>query len=76
MKALQTGGLTVDGVEHIVKQTMGADYVLLARIMGHARHSHTNGCCFCEIDKQNYGTIITNGEGRRVPLGGRARILQ
>jgi hypothetical protein len=76
MQELQNGALTVDGVDYLVKQTMGTDYVLLAEIMGHAGHSRTNGCCFCEIDKKHYGTIITDEEGRRVPLGEQDRTLK
>jgi hypothetical protein len=75
MKDMQKEGLTIDGIDYMVKETMGADYVLLAEIMGHAGHSHTNGCCFCDIDKKDYGRVKTNEEGRRVPLGGQARTL-
>jgi hypothetical protein len=39
-------------------------------------HSCTNGCCFCERDKKHYGTVVTNAEERRVPLGGQARTLE
>jgi hypothetical protein len=76
MDALTADGLDMDNVHYDFKQTMGANYVLLAEILGHASHSCTQGCCLCDINKKDYGTVVTNSEGRRVPLGGKARTLE
>jgi hypothetical protein len=36
MRKLQEEGITIDGIHYSFKQTVGADYVLLAEICGHA----------------------------------------
>jgi hypothetical protein len=59
-----------------VKQTMGADYVLLAEVLGHAGHSCTQGCIFCKVHKKDYRTIVVNDEGRRVPVQADARTIE
>jgi hypothetical protein len=43
MDKLKREGITVDGLHYTVKQLMGADYVLLAEVLGHAGHSCTQG---------------------------------
>jgi hypothetical protein len=67
MHKLQTEGITIDGIHYTVKQTVGADYVLLAEIFGHAGHSCIQGCVFCLIYKKDYGRLIESG-GRLVPV--------
>jgi hypothetical protein len=76
MDSLKRDGIRVDDIHYTVKQSMGADYVLMAEVLGHGGHSCTQGCCLCDIHKKDYGTIVTNTEGRRVPLGGQPRTLE
>jgi hypothetical protein len=67
MCKLQKEGLTIDDVSYSFKQTVGADYVLLAEICGHAGHSCTQGCVFCPILKKDYGRLLNIG-GRLQPM--------
>jgi hypothetical protein len=76
MKDLKELGVDLGGVHFHIKQTMGADYVLLAEVLGHGGHSCTQGCCFCKIHKKNYGTIVIDESGRRVPMPTEARTLE
>lgn len=66
MDELKEEGLNCKGTHYEV--TFGADYVLMAEAMGHSGASSTNGCCLCEQHKRLYGRVVTNSEGRRVPL--------
>jgi hypothetical protein len=74
--ALTEEGITVDGTHYTVKQTMGADYVLLSEVMGHCGHSAEQGCCLCDAHKGDYGRTQGNAEGRRIPLGFTARTTE
>jgi hypothetical protein len=76
MKDLRKSGADVDGVHYQIKQTMGADYVLMAEALGYGGHSCTQGCCFCKIHKKDYGTIITDASGRRLPMETEPRTLE
>lgn len=68
MDELAEEGMTVEDTKYAVKQTFGADYLLLAEVMGHSGASATNGCCLCDEHKDNYGRVVTDSTGRRVPL--------
>jgi hypothetical protein len=63
MKDLKESGVDIDGVHFQVKQTMGADYVLMAEVLGHGGHSCTQGCCFCKIHKKDYGPSLSMSRG-------------
>jgi hypothetical protein len=76
IKDLKELGIDTGGVHFEIKQTMGADYVLMAEVLGHGGHSCTQGCCFCKIHKRDYGTIVTDESGRRVPMQTEARTLE
>jgi hypothetical protein len=65
---LRENGIEVDRVHFTLIQTFGADYVLLAEVFGHAGHACIQGCIFCLMFKKDYGRVITNESGRRVPL--------
>lgn len=67
MRRLQAEGLIIDGIRYRFRQTAGADYVLLAEILGHAGHSCIQGCVFCLIYKKDYGRLIDNG-GKLEPV--------
>jgi hypothetical protein len=67
IKTLTEKGITVDGMHYTVRKTMGADYVLLAEIMGHCGHSADQGCCLCNAHKVDYGRTRVDDNGRRVP---------
>jgi hypothetical protein len=72
MHKLQAEGLTIGGIRYRFKQTVGADYVLLAEILGHAGQSCTQGCIFCLIFKKDYGRLIESG-GRLEPVPAQPR---
>lgn len=74
--ALSEEGITVDGTHYRVKQSMGADYVLLSEVMGHCGHSAEQGCCLCDAHKGDYGRTQVSESGRRVPLGFTARTTE
>jgi hypothetical protein len=76
MHKLQDEGIKVENTQYAVTQTFGADYVLMAEMLGHGGASSTNGCCLCDQHKKDYGTIVTNAEGRRVPLAANPRTLE
>jgi hypothetical protein len=67
IRKLQAEGVTIDGIHYRFKQTIGADYVLLAEICGHAGHSCAQGCIFCLIFKKDYGRLIQH-EGKLIPV--------
>jgi hypothetical protein len=48
----------------------------MAEAMGHSGASATNGCCFCEEHKNNYGKVVTDAAGRRVPLKAKDRTTE
>jgi hypothetical protein len=67
MHQLKVEGLDIDGIHYTFKQTVGADYVLVAEIFEHAGHSCTQGCVFCLIFKKDYGRLVEVG-GKLVPV--------
>jgi hypothetical protein len=69
-------GVTVCCTHYAIKQTLGADYALLAEVMGHSGASATNGCCLCDQHKKDYGKIIIDAAGRRVPLKSTPRTVE
>jgi hypothetical protein len=76
IEALTAEEITVDGTHYTVKQTMDADYVLLAEIMGHCGHSADQGCCLCDAHKVDYGRTRVDDTGRQVPLEFRQRTTE
>ncbi|GAQ86063.1 hypothetical protein KFL_002680090 [Klebsormidium nitens] len=67
MKTLTEVGIKIETTEYEVEQTCGADYVLMAELLGHYGASGAKGCCLCEQVKENYGKTYLK-DGRRVPL--------
>jgi hypothetical protein len=73
---LAAEGVTVGCTHYAIKQTLGADYALLAELMGHSGASATNGYCLCDQHKKDYRKIITDAAGRRVPLKSTPRTVE
>jgi hypothetical protein len=67
MRTVAEEGLKIENTEYEVKQTCGADYVLMVELLGHNEASGIQGCCFCEQTKESYGKTMVKDE-RRVPL--------
>jgi hypothetical protein len=76
MGKLKSEGVTVGNTHYTVKQTLGADDALFSEFMGHSGASATNGCCLCDQDKKDYGKIIVDATGRRVPLKSTPRTME
>jgi hypothetical protein len=76
MAKLRSEGVTVGDTHYTVKQTMGANYALFSEYMGHFRASATKGCCLCNQDKKDYGGIVVNATGRRVPVKSTPRTVE
>jgi hypothetical protein len=66
-------GVKMDNTRYSVKQTLGADYVLMAEAMGHFGASGLHGCCFCKEHRKDWGKVVTSPDGRRVPLAANMR---
>lgn len=76
IEKLRKEGVKVDNTHYHVKQTFGADYVLLSEIMGHSGASGLNGCCLCEQLSKDYGRVITDSNRRRVPFKAKMRTTE
>jgi hypothetical protein len=69
-------GVEVGGTKYTVKQSSGGDQVFLAKAAGHLGHSHANGCFLCNAHKNQYGKVVVDATGKRVPLQFRLRTLE
>ncbi|GAQ88673.1 hypothetical protein KFL_004500130 [Klebsormidium nitens] len=75
MDSLANEGLRLDETHYTVTQTLGADYVLMAELLGHSGASSLTGCCFCEKHRDNYGKLgVVNG--KKVPLPAKPRTTE
>ncbi|GAQ92847.1 hypothetical protein KFL_011650020 [Klebsormidium nitens] len=76
MEQLKEEGLTVEGTHYTVTQSVGGDNVWMSEVAGHRGHSHTWGCFLCECMQQDFGKVITDETGRRVPVKAEKRTIE
>jgi hypothetical protein len=68
MDDIAENGVTVENTKYAVKQSLGGDYVFLAEGAGHSGHSRIRGCFLCDAHKNDSGKVVTDANGKRVPM--------
>jgi hypothetical protein len=65
---IAANGVEVGNTKYEVTQSLGGDQVFLGEAAGHSGHSHDNGCFLCNARRNQYGKVVTDASGKRVPL--------